>query len=335
MIYGYISKSTISQDLTAQRNRILESYQNVEFIECGIDEDALSSFMTKLGDDDKVVITDVLKLCSKNTKEKKTIFDTVIENYQKIFSTGAEIVVLDNPGLDSNIFKAAIINNHVKDSTAVEMAVSEILESQIKAYLDSKLNKSIERSVSIKNGIKKSVKRKGNPKGSKYNVSKARPLKEFILKNLIDFGGEMTNNDVMKETGLARNTFFKYKKELLQDYSSTPKLESSVSDRKIADVEELVDNTPKTTNKNDINFDTTEKAELSQEKTPEIDQDIEKELISADSAAPLVTQEKRPAEEGNDTVEKNKKMKNTKKNSSNDDSTGDIEKDQMSIFDFF
>ena len=38
--------------------------------------------------------------------------------------------------------------------------------------------------------------------------------KEAILKYAKDFGGSMPDVDVMKFTGLARNTYYKYKREL-------------------------------------------------------------------------------------------------------------------------
>ena len=38
--------------------------------------------------------------------------------------------------------------------------------------------------------------------------------KEIILKHSIDFNGTLNDNEVMKLTGLSRNTYYKYKKEL-------------------------------------------------------------------------------------------------------------------------
>ena len=54
----------------------------------------------------------------------------------------------------------------------------------------------------------------GQVAGRKLNVKKAQPMKEQILKYSKDFDGSLNDVECMKLTGLARNTYYKYKKEL-------------------------------------------------------------------------------------------------------------------------
>lgn len=54
----------------------------------------------------------------------------------------------------------------------------------------------------------------GRQKDAKVVTKKSVAAKEVILKYAKDFGGSMPDVDVMKFTGLARNTYYKYKREL-------------------------------------------------------------------------------------------------------------------------
>ena len=54
----------------------------------------------------------------------------------------------------------------------------------------------------------------GQRTGAKLTTKKSIATKEVILKHSKDFGGTLADIDVMKLTGLARNTYYKYKREL-------------------------------------------------------------------------------------------------------------------------
>lgn len=45
-------------------------------------------------------------------------------------------------------------------------------------------------------------------------TKKSKAAKEIIRKHSKDFNGSLNDVDVMKLTGLSRNTFYKYKREL-------------------------------------------------------------------------------------------------------------------------
>ena len=54
----------------------------------------------------------------------------------------------------------------------------------------------------------------GQRQGVKLVTKKSKAAKEIILKHSKDFNGSLNDVDVMKLTGLSRNTFYKYKKEI-------------------------------------------------------------------------------------------------------------------------
>lgn len=54
----------------------------------------------------------------------------------------------------------------------------------------------------------------GQKKGNKLNVKKEAPAKELILKHSRDFGGTLTDKEVMLLAKVSRNTYYKYKSDL-------------------------------------------------------------------------------------------------------------------------
>lgn len=57
----------------------------------------------------------------------------------------------------------------------------------------------------------------GQMAGRKLNVKKALPAKEIIKKHNKAFGGTLSNKETWKLAGITKVTFYKYKKELLQE----------------------------------------------------------------------------------------------------------------------
>lgn len=54
----------------------------------------------------------------------------------------------------------------------------------------------------------------GHKTGSSYETSKAKAAKDIIIKHNISFGGSLTNEETIKQAGISKKTFYKYKREL-------------------------------------------------------------------------------------------------------------------------
>ena len=57
----------------------------------------------------------------------------------------------------------------------------------------------------------------GRQQGAKVETKKAKEMKVRIKELSKDFAGSNTDKEVMAITKLARNTYYKYKKELLEE----------------------------------------------------------------------------------------------------------------------
>ena len=54
----------------------------------------------------------------------------------------------------------------------------------------------------------------GNKKGIKLTTKKSLEMKEKIIELNYSFNGSLSNEETYKKLGIARNTFYKYKKEI-------------------------------------------------------------------------------------------------------------------------
>jgi DNA invertase Pin-like site-specific DNA recombinase len=58
----------------------------------------------------------------------------------------------------------------------------------------------------------------GKTKGDTWETKKSKEVKQIILKHSRDFNGTLADVDVIKLTGVARKTYYKYKKELRNSF---------------------------------------------------------------------------------------------------------------------
>lgn len=80
--------------------------------------------------------------------------------------------------------------------------------------------KAMNLSEATKRGLQKAKERGvqlGAKPGAKLVTKKSIQSKELIKKLNCDFDGTLSNEETYKEIGISRNTFYKYKKEILED----------------------------------------------------------------------------------------------------------------------
>lgn len=172
------------------------------------------SQLKNLKDGDKVVTSKIQNLELPNMSASDT--------YQMIFNTGADIIIINSPALSSEIFKNTLIRKtrgtSVRESELMIAAVTEILNLQIEAELTKKENEKIPTRQEPIPKIEPPKKNVSEKKDTKIVITKKEvESKKFIRENLIDFGGTMTNNEIMTALHLARNSYYKYKKKVSEE----------------------------------------------------------------------------------------------------------------------
>lgn len=230
-VYGYARISTKAQNIERQLRNIeaaFPGYIPVKEVYTGTKLEGRKEFerllkIVKPGD------TIVFDSVSRMSRDAATGFQV----YQECFQKGVELVFIKEPHINTEVYREAAERqlNGIEIETGNE-AANELLES-ITAAINRYMMRLAEEQIRIAfNQAEKEVQdlhqrvkegmetarihgsQIGQVAGRKLNVKKAQPMKEQIRKHSKDFEGSLTDAEVMKLTGLARNTYYKYKKEL-------------------------------------------------------------------------------------------------------------------------
>ena len=159
-----------------------------------------------------------------------------MELYEDLFNRDISLVFLKEHHIDTETFKN-IINSQINitlntGNDATDEFINTLVEALKKysiALAKEQIRKVFEQAEKevedlhqrVKEGIETARlngKQIGGVKGSKYNVKKSQPTKDLILKYNIAFNGSLNDTECIKLIGIARNTFYKYKKELLEEF---------------------------------------------------------------------------------------------------------------------
>jgi len=224
-IYGYCRISTSKQSIERQHRNISVEYPNAIIIDeafTGTKIEGRKEFnkiLSKISEGDMIVFDSVSRM-SRNADEG-------YELYEELFNKGIDLIFLKEQHINTSTYKKALTNNIEMTGTNVDFILEGInkyllalAKEQIKlAFIQS------EKEVSdlhqrTKEGIETARlngKQIGQKKGTKLTTKKSIEAKEQILKYSNDFQGSLTDVEAMKLIGLARNTYYKYKKELVQE----------------------------------------------------------------------------------------------------------------------
>lgn len=235
--YGYCRISTAKQSIERQERNILSVYP-----------DALITKEAYTGT--KIEGREKFEKLIKNVKRgDRIVFDSVsrmsrnaeegIKLYQRMYDNGVDLIFLKEPYINTETYRNATKNVVPMTGTNVDLilkGVNEYLmvlaEEQIKIAFDQ-AEKEVEdlrqrtregiREVKrhnelIRAGLEEGEEKQiGQKAGKKLNVKKSVAVKAQIVKLSKDFEGSNTDAEVMKLTGVARNTYYKYKKELINE----------------------------------------------------------------------------------------------------------------------
>lgn len=223
-IYGYARISRPKQSIDRQVRNIKASYPDAAIIQeaytgTTLDRKEWGKLYAAVGAGDTVVFDSVSRM-SRSADEG-------FEAYEELFNRGVELVFLKEPHINTAVFKAAREKSVPMTGTSVDY----ILEG-INKYLLALAREQIiiafeqaEKEVEdlhqrTREGIETARlngKQIGQKQGTRLVTKKSLAAKEVIKTHAKDFGGSLNDVEVMKLTGLARNTYYKYKSELKEN----------------------------------------------------------------------------------------------------------------------
>lgn len=228
-VYGYARISTKAQNIERQLRNIEAAYPGyipVKEVYTGTKLEGRKEFerllkVVKPGD------TIVFDSVSRMSRDAETGFQV----YQKCFQNGVELVFIKEPHINTAVYRDAAerqvkgveTGNEAADellegiTAAINRYMMRLAEEQIRIAFDQAEKEVQDLHQRVKEGMETARihgSQIGQVAGRKLNVKKAQPMKEQIRKHSKDFDGSLTDIEIMKLTGLARNTYYKYKREL-------------------------------------------------------------------------------------------------------------------------
>ena len=223
-IYGYARISTRKQDINRQIRNIESAYPQAiirQEIFSGRRSDRPEwNKLLKVVKSGDTIIFDSVSRMSRNA-------DDGVKAYFELLDRGISLVFLNEHYIDTDIYmentKDRIelngtdedeifkgINNYFRKLAAKQIRIAfEQAEKEVQD-LSSRTKGGIE--TARLNG-----KQIGNIKGVKLNVKKAAAAKEIIRKHSKDFNGTLSDVEVIKLAGISRNSFYKYKREIIEE----------------------------------------------------------------------------------------------------------------------
>lgn len=223
-IYGYARISTMKQRLERQIDNIKREYPNAiiiteEYTGTTTDRPNWNKLKKNLKQGDTVVFDEVSRM-SRNAKEG-------FELYQELFESGINLVFLKEQHLNTEVYREALKTKVSYTGTDVDLILKgvndylmKLAERQIEIAFETAQHEVDYLHQRTSEGVRKAQamgKQVGRSTGVKVETKKAKENKKRILELSKDFNGTNTDVEVMKITGLARNTYYKYKRELLSE----------------------------------------------------------------------------------------------------------------------
>lgn len=221
MTYGYCRISTGKQNIERQERNILGLFPDAVIVKetytgTKIDRKEWNKLesIVKSGD---VIVFDSVSRMSRNAEEG-------FETYEKLFNLGVELVFLKEPHINTETYKKAMGNRVQLTGNTVDIILEainkyllELAKDQIMIAFDQAEKEVSDLRQRTREGLvtaRMNGKQIGQKQGVKLTTRKSIESKEIIKRHSKDFSGTLNDSELMKLTGLSRNTFYKYKKEI-------------------------------------------------------------------------------------------------------------------------
>ena len=229
MIYGYVRISTPSQNPERQVRNILKEFPDAKMV-----QEVFTG--TKL-----TARPEFQKLIKRVVKGDTIVFDSVsrmarnaaegVELYLSMFQKEVNLVFLKERMIDTATYQKAIETAVPLTGTAVDAILKGVNEylrilaaEQIRLAFQQAQKEVDDLHQITREGIQTARlegKQIGQRKGSTLNVKKKQPAKDKIIKLNKTFGGQFTNKETWEMIGISKQTFYKYKNELIESLNES------------------------------------------------------------------------------------------------------------------
>lgn len=220
-IYGYARISTSKQNIERQVRNIEREYPRAVIIReaytgTKLDRKEWGKLFSTVQAGDTIVFDSVSRM-SRNAEDG-------FAAYEELYTRGVNLVFLKEPHISTATYKRVLERSVPMTGTSVDYILDginryllELAREQIRLAFEQAEKEVEDLHQRTKEGIETARlngKQIGQRQGAKLTTKKSVAAKEIISRHSKDFGGTLSDIEVMKLAGLARNTFYKYKREL-------------------------------------------------------------------------------------------------------------------------
>lgn len=220
-IYGYCRISTKQQSIDRQIRNIKNEYSTAVIITeaysgTTINRPEWNKLYKKVKAEDMIIFDSVSRM-SRNADDGFSL-------YEELYNKGVELVFLKEPHIDTATYKKALKNNVSMTGTNVDYileGVNKYLMSLAKEQIRIAFEQSEKEVEDLHQRTREGIatarlngKQIGQKQGAKLTTKKSIEAKKQIKKYSKDFDGQFTDVDCMHIIGIARNTYYKYKREM-------------------------------------------------------------------------------------------------------------------------
>lgn len=226
MQYGYGRISRKSQKIERQIENINRAYPAAKiyteaYTGTKVEGRAVFNWILSVvqkGDD---IIFDSVSRMARNKDEG-------VELYFRLFDMGVNLIFLKENQINTSVYREAIQQSIPETGNEIADIYIEATNKVIRLLAKKQIEKAFEQAQKevddlhqrTKEGMreaKRQGKQIGRVAGSKVETKKAEEAKKIIKELNETFGGQLNNARTMKLAGISKVTFFKYKKELLNE----------------------------------------------------------------------------------------------------------------------
>ena len=238
-IYGYARVSTQHQNLARQIKSIQDTYPEAiiyaeKYTGTKMARPKWEQLFNKVSAGDTIVFDSVSRM-SRNAEEG-------YQTYEYLFNKGVNLEFIKEPMVNTSVYRKQIEDakhrtiqlETTSGSRAIDNFTSGLLELVNRLFMDmaaEQIRIAFERSEKevkdihdrVSGGVRAAIDERGKlvggltTKGTTLTTQKSIETKEVIRKHSKDFGGSLNDAECMKLVGVARNTFYKYKREIREE----------------------------------------------------------------------------------------------------------------------
>lgn len=223
--YGYARISTPKQNIDRQVRNILAAHPQAHMIKevftgtkfQGRKE--LDKLLRTVKPGDTIIFDSVSRM-SRNAEEGFLL-------YQDLFNQGINLVFLKEPHINTDTYKRALQGGIPTTGTNVDFILDGVnkyllalAKEQIRLAFEQAEKEVQDLHQRTAEGIETARlagKQIGQKPGTHLVTKKSVAAKEIILKHNKAFGGSLNDIETIRQAGITRKTFYKYKKELLSN----------------------------------------------------------------------------------------------------------------------